>query len=79
MTYENYLHSVYYDTEHPGSFGGLEKLYQAVRREGKYVLCRSKIKRWLRKQETFTLHRQVNPKLKRTRVVVPEIGQIQLS
>ena len=74
MTYENYLHSVYYDTEHPGSFGGLEKLYQAVRREGKYVLSRSKIKRWLQKQETFTLHRQVNRKFKRTRVVAPEIG-----
>jgi hypothetical protein len=45
-----------------------------VRREGKYVLSRGKIKKWLQKQETFTLHRQINRKFKRTRVVVPEIG-----
>lgn len=33
-----------------------------------------KSKKWLQKQETFTLHRQINRKFKRTQVVVPEIG-----
>lgn len=74
MSYEDYLKSIYYDPKHPGSFGGLEKLYRAVRREGKYVLSRSKIRKWLQKQETFTLHRQINRKFKRTHVIVPEIG-----
>lgn len=74
MTYEEYLKSIYYDAKHPGSFGGLKKLYRAVRKEGKYVLSRAKIKKWLQKQETFTLHRQIYRKFKRTQVVVPEIG-----
>lgn len=74
MSYEKYLESVYYNPKHPGSFGGLEKLYRAVRKEGKYVLSRTKVKNWLQKQETFTLHRQINRKFKRVRVVVPEIG-----
>ena len=56
MTYEEYLKSIYYDPKHPGSFRGVEKLYQAVKRDGKYVLSRYKIKKWLQKQETFTLH-----------------------
>lgn len=45
-----------------------------MRKEGKYVLSRTKVKNWLQKQETFTLHRQINRKFKRVRVVVPEIG-----
>ena len=74
MTYEEYLKSIYYDPKHPGSFGGVEKLYRVVKRERKYVLSRYKIKKWLQKQETFTLHRQINRKFKRTQVVAPEIG-----
>lgn len=69
MTYEDYLQSIYYNPEHPGSLGGVEKLYRAVRKEGKFVLA--KIKRWLEKQDSFTLHRQINRKFKRRRVIVP--------
>ena len=71
MTYEDYLDSIYYDPNHAGSFGGLEKLYRAVRKEGKYVLGRAKIRRWLQKQETYTLHQHVRRKFKRQRVIVP--------
>ena len=71
MTYEDYLPSIYYDPNHAGSFGGLDKLYRAVRKEGKYVLGRAKIRRWLQKQETYTLHQRVLRKIKRQRVVVP--------
>jgi hypothetical protein len=71
MTYEDYLQTVYYDPRHPGSFSGLDKLYRAIRKEGKYVLGRAKIRKWLEKQETFTLHRQIIRKFKRRKVVVP--------
>lgn len=47
MSLEKYLESVYYDAKHPGSFGGLDKLYRAVRKEEKYVLSRTKIKKRL--------------------------------
>ncbi|CAG2237723.1 unnamed protein product [Mytilus edulis] len=69
MTYEDYLQSIYYNPEHPGSLGGVEKLYRAVRKEGKFVLA--KIKRWLEKQDSFTLHRQINRKFKRRRFKTP--------
>lgn len=72
--HEEYLKSIYYDAKHPGSLSGLEKLYRAVRKDGKYVLSRSKIRQWLQKQETFTLHKQINRKFKRAKVIVPEIG-----
>ena len=71
MTYEDYLRSIYYDPHHAGSYGGLDKLYRAVRREGKYVLGRAKIRKWLQKQETFTLHQHVRRKFKRQQVIVP--------
>jgi hypothetical protein len=47
MTYQDYLEKMYYDPQHPGSFGGVDKLYKAVRQEGKYVLGKAKIKKWL--------------------------------
>ena len=65
MTYEDYLKSLYYDTGHAGSFGGLDKLYRAVRKDGKYVLGKAKIRKWLQKQETYTLNQHVRHRFKR--------------
>lgn len=73
MTYEDYLKSLYYDPNHAGAFGGVEKVYRTVRKEGKYVLGKAKIRKWLRKQETFTLHQHVRRKFRRRRVIVPYI------
>lgn len=73
MTYKDYLEKIYYDPKHPGSFSGVDKLYKAVRKEGKYVLGKAKIRKWLETQETFGLHRQVNRKFQRGRVIAPYI------
>lgn len=71
MTYEDYLKSIYYDPNHAGSYGGLENLYRTVRKEGKYVIGKAKIRKWLQKQETYTLHQQVRRRFRRQRVIVP--------
>lgn len=71
MTYEDYLKSIYYDPNHAGSYGGLEKLYRTVRKEGKYDIGKAKIRKWLQKQETYTLHQQVRRRFRRQRVIVP--------
>ena len=71
MTYQDYLEKIYYDQQHPGSFGGVDKLYKAVRREGKYVLGKAKIGKWLEAQEAFGLHRQINRKSRRRKVIAP--------
>ena len=73
MSFEKYLERIYYDPRHSGSFGGVDKLYRAVRKEGKYVLGRAKIRKWMETQETFGLHRQINRKFKRQRVISPYI------
>ena len=71
MKYEEYLASIYYDPAHAGAFGGTDKLYRAVRKEGKFVLSRNKIRDWLIKQEDFAVHRQQRTKFERRRVVAP--------
>lgn len=73
MSYEKYLEKVYYDSKFPGSFSGVDKLYRAVRKDGKFVLGRAKIRKWLETQETFGLHKQINRKFRRRRVIAPFI------
>jgi hypothetical protein len=73
MTYQDYLEKIYCDPQHPGSFGGVDKLYKAVRQEGKYVQGKAKIKKWLETQETFGLHRQINRKFRTRKVIAPFI------
>ena len=42
--WEKYLEKIYFDPSHPGSFKGANKLYQAVKNEGKHVISLPKIK-----------------------------------
>ena len=59
MIYQDYLEKIYYHSQHPGSFGGVGKLYKSVRQEGKFVLGKAKIRKWLETQETLGLQRQI--------------------
>ena len=61
------LRSIYYDPAHPAAYSGIEVLYKACKREG---ITRAQIKKWLKKQDTYTLHRSARKKFKRNRVVV---------
>lgn len=71
VKYEDYLANIYYDPNHAGAYGGVEKLYRAVRKEGKFILGRAKIRKWLLKQEDYAVHRETRSKFKRRRVVAP--------
>ncbi len=71
MKYEEYLESIYYDPEHAAAYAGLDKLYRAIRKEGRFVLSRDKIQKWLLKQEDYAVHREDRSKFKRRRVVAP--------
>ena len=67
-----YLKSIYYNPKHPGSYSGPTKLLRVVRQEGKnYSL--GQIKKWLSGQETYTLHRSVQHRIQRNKVVVDGI------
>lgn len=73
LTYEKYLSSIYYDPKHAGAYAGLDKLYRAVRKEGKFVLGRKKIEDWLTKQEDYAVHRETRAIAKRPRVLSPVV------
>ena len=72
---EQYLKAIYYDASHPASYSGLDKLYRAIKREGRFSITKRKLKEWLKTQETYTLHQQVRRRFKRPRVVVSGIGK----
>lgn len=75
-TWEQYLEKVYQDPSRPGSFSGPEKLYRAVRDEGKYVIGRTRIKKWLQSQDEYTTNRSIRRKFPVNRVVVQGIDAI---
>ena len=70
---DDYLTSIYYDPKNPGSFSGPRALYKAVRADGKRIISTNKIKKWLKSQEVYTMHRKVVHKFKRNRVYVEHI------
>lgn len=67
---DNYLKKIYFNPAHPAGFKGSTKLYQAVKDEGKYKVTWHMIREWLKNQETYTLHKPVIRKYKRTPVIV---------
>ena len=69
MDYRDYLKSIYFNANSPASFTSLEKLYQVVKKQGKYKICRNKIKQWLREQDVYTLHRDVKRKFTRRKII----------
>jgi hypothetical protein len=72
---EKYLAELYYNPESPTSFGGVDSIYRVVKSEGKHQISRNKIRTWLRKQDTYTLHKPVRYRFKRNRVIVGAIDE----
>ena len=58
-------HKIYYDPKQPGSYSGIKGVQRVTGYKAK------KIKDWLSKQDTYTLHKPAYRKYQRRRVVVP--------
>ena len=69
--YKDYLSSVYFDPASPAAFSSVDKLYRFVRKDGRYVLGKHKISKWLLSQESYAVHREDRPRFKRRRVIAP--------
>lgn len=69
MSWEDYLNKMYYNPVNAGSFSGPDKLYRYVRKQGKYVLSKYKIRKLLQRQEAYSLQRGVRRHFKRNRVI----------
>ena len=76
--WEKYLKEIYLDPSHPASFGSPARLYKIVKKEGKYKLSHSQIKKWIQKQQSYSLNKNVKRSFQRGRVVVEGIDD-QLS
>lgn len=70
---EKYLKKIYYDPSHPASYEGAQNLYEAVRKEGKFKISHSKLKKWLQNQDIYTLNKSVKRNFQRGRVIVSGI------
>ena len=69
--WSNYLNDIYYDARQPGSFQSFNKIKQTIRKEGRYQLGNSRLRRWLQNQQPYSRNRLFLPhRLKRARVFV---------
>ena len=73
---DEYLTQVYYNPKRSGGLGGVERLYRDVKKEGKYDISRAQLKKWLMKQDTYTLHKPARRHYKRNRVIVGGIDEL---
>ena len=64
-----YLEKLYFTPGNPGAFGGINRLWNLIKEDGK--VTRKELKNWLLEQDTYTSHRQFRRNFKRSRVVVP--------
>ena len=74
-TWKDYLNTIYFDPEQPGAFAGPYKLYQILKHIGKPTTY-TNVKKWLQKQDAFTLLKPVTYRFKRKRIVVKGIDDL---
>ncbi|XP_033758271.1 uncharacterized protein LOC117340617 [Pecten maximus] len=67
---QQYLESIWSDPKHAGSFSGPYKLYQVVKKDGKFKIGLTRIREFLSGQDAYTLQRHVKRKFKKRRVIV---------
>ena len=72
---QNYLKSIYSDPKKVGSLGSIKSLYRVVKNQHQFDISLNQIKKWLKSQETYTLHKDISRKIKRNKVVVGDINQ----
>ena len=67
--WEKYLNKIYYDPAHPASFAGPQKLQKVVQREGKYKIGLHNIRKFLHKQDAYSLHKPVRRRFRRNHII----------
>ena len=75
MSWQDYLNTNYFDPSHPGGFAGPYKLYHILKGIGKPTTYNN-IKKWLQKQDAFTLLQPVKYKFKRRRIITQGIDDL---
>src|SRR5436190_19171139 len=63
------MEQLYYDARNPASYGGVQRLVQAVRKQGGNF-TRRQVVDWLRAQDTYTLHKPARKRFPRNSYIV---------
>lgn len=71
---DSILHDKYYNPKNVASFGGVQKLYNEVRKVNPGVKI-DEVKQWLKRQETYTLFKPVRRKFLRLKTIQNEIDK----
>lgn len=74
--YTDYLKELYYTPGKPGAFAGPEKLYQAVKQEGKYKIGRRRIRQFLNNEDPYSLYKPIRKTFPRSKVIVNTIDSM---
>ncbi|XP_061173692.1 uncharacterized protein LOC133182861 [Saccostrea echinata] len=74
--YTDYLRKLYYTPGNPGAFAGPEKLYQAVKKEGKHKIGRMRIRQFLNNEDPYSLLKPIRRSFPRSKVVVNTIDSM---
>ena len=72
---EQSLARIYYDSGDPGSYGGIERLYQRALEERVPNVSREAVKKFLSSQRAYTLHRPARRHFPRNRIFVSGIDR----
>lgn len=72
----DYLKKIYYTPGNPGAFAEPEKLYQAVKKEGKYKIGRVRLRQFLNNEDPYSLMKPIRRTFPRSRVVVDTIDSM---
>lgn len=71
---DNLLHKLYYKTSSPGSFGGVNRLYNEARLQDSDITHKD-VKDWLSGELTYTLHKPSRRRFKRNPILVSAIDE----
>ena len=66
------LEQLYYNPKSPAAYAGEQALYRLAKQSSKKVKLQD-IRDWLRKQQTYTLHKPIHKKFLRRKTVVAGI------
>lgn len=72
----DYLRELYYTPGKPGAYAGPEKLYQAVKQEGKYKIGRQRIRQFLNNEDSYCLYKPIRKTFPRSKVIVNTIDSM---
>lgn len=72
----DYLRELYYTPGKPGAYAGPEKIYQAVKQEGKYKIGRQRIRQFLNNEDSYSLYKPIRKTFPRSKVIVNTIDSM---